>query len=179
MNKKLWKSALRTLTWGYLKNQLKEAWRQRKTVHWSLWWSDSTQKKALASPRKMEESMIMKFISKPNKKVSDSAPLSSSVVIWGRWTPSIGNGQYWVGDLELIYSPLADPENCKGKRRPPKAYTHHNVSLQTWSLMKGAMGMCGTGAYTVFKHTNNSGLGEVPAFGWSEQVTRPIRLEDV
>jgi len=66
-----------------------------------------------------------------------------------------------------------------GERYPAKSYVHQNVSLATWSMMKTAMVMCGTGAYTVFKKTYKnyqSGGGLIPAFGWSETVTRPMEV---
>ena len=175
LNKNLWKYAFSTLSWDYIKQQLQFALNQRKLVNSSLWNTEAMENHP-TNPRKMEEAAIKRLIMNPNKKPSDSSPLSSSVVIWGKWTPQMGSGQYWIGLLELVYAPLKKC-NVDGGRYPAKTYIHNNISLATWALMKGAMGMCGTGAYTVFKNTRNSGIGMIPAFGWSEQVTRPIRLE--
>lgn len=72
--------------------------------------------------------------------MTDSSPLSSSVVTWGRWTPNVGQGQYWVGTLELTYSPLIN--ECSGKRGKPKTYTHDSCPLLLglwWRLLWGCV----------------------------------------
>lgn len=169
MNRGLWKYAfstlpssgicsLRGLGWDYWKQQFKAAGYQASLTGVFT---------KFPNPHKMLEDILKKLIMKSDEsKASDSSPLSSLVVIWGRWTPTISNNkEYWIGTLELTYSPYIDNVRCIGKRRKPKTYVHNNVPLATWILMKAAMGMCGTGAYTIFKRTYHNFLGgPIPPF---------------
>lgn len=147
--KDLWKTAFRTVSWKYLKEQLRFAKNQGTRGGLTSFLQLNQQ---IADARQDFNRVVGKEATS-NRQIRDSSPLSSSWCLRGSWINNPGSDDPSIGTLQLT----TKIEKKRKKRviswKVGKSYNYHNLSLVTWILMKHAMGRDGSGAGTQFWRT--------------------------
>jgi hypothetical protein len=147
--KNTWKTAFRTMSWKYLREQIRFAANQATRGGVSSFFQVNKQ---IADARKDFQRIIEKEATS-NRQIRDSASLSSSWCLRGSWVNNPGSDEPSTETLMLTVKIEKKKKRRVVSWRIGKTYTYQNLSLITFTLMKHAMGRDGSGAGTQFWRT--------------------------